>query len=116
MRVLRSGLGAGISAKALHRHGVDISIAEIDPAVYAFARDFFGVPSPSAGGVYLEDARQYLLRPNLPKFDYVIHDVFTGGAVPSSLFTIEFWGDLKRSLKSDGVLAVVSYRFLLCKR
>lgn len=95
-----------MSARALQHHGVDIAIAEVDPAVYQYAREFFGVPSPSAG-LFLEDARQTLHRPALEPFDYIIHDVFTGGAVPASLFTLEFWQDVKRVLRPDGVLAVV---------
>lgn len=82
-----------------------MAVSEIDPAVFQFARQYFGVPNPTAG-VYLEDARQTLLRPDLGSFDYIIHDVvgaaasslrawltinhvlqFTGGALPATLFT-----------------------------
>lgn len=100
-----SGLGTGISTRALSAHGVAMAVSEIDPAVYQFARQYFGVPSPSAG-LYLEDARHTLERPDLGTFDYIIHDVvsavasrfgfhlirihvlqFTGGALPATLFT-----------------------------
>lgn len=54
-----SGLGAGLSARAMHLHGFNTTIAEIDPVVYDYARRFFGVEVPR-GGAYLEDARSFL--------------------------------------------------------
>lgn len=42
-----------------------------------------------------------------PWADFLV-DVFTGGSVPSMLFTSECWDGIKAVLKSNGVLAVVS--------
>lgn len=41
-------------------------------------------------------------------FDYIIHDVFTGGAEPIDLFTEEFLLSLNAMLKPSGVIAIVS--------
>jgi spermidine synthase len=87
------------------RHGVVSSVAELDPAVYSYARRYFGLPQPS-GSIYLEDARAVFKR-RVAKFDYIVHDVFTGGSVPASLFTQETWTEVKGNLKLNGVLAVV---------
>ncbi|GAA6002921.1 hypothetical protein JCM10207_001898 [Rhodosporidiobolus poonsookiae] len=103
------GLGAGLSARALAAHGVNLTVCEIDPVVYRFAREYFAVDEPS-GGVVLRDAVAYVeeLREEGKEkvFDYIIHDVFTGGAVPSPLFTLDFWTSLKPLLHPSGVLAV----------
>lgn len=40
-------------------------------------------------------------------YDYIIHDVFTGGAEPIDLFTREFIMGLSDLLRSDGVVAIV---------
>ncbi|KAJ4331385.1 hypothetical protein N0V85_009957, partial [Neurospora sp. IMI 360204] len=40
------------------------------------------------------------------QFDYIIHDVFTGGAEPVALFTYEFLQNLNSLLKPDGVVAI----------
>ena len=48
------------------------------------------------------------LKPDVELSDLVIHDCFTGGSVPTELFTLEFWSDLALSIKSDGILVVVS--------
>ena len=110
------GLGTGIAATALRGHGLETTIVEIDPAVYDAARTYFGVPDPGEGRLFLQDARRFIWNrkreletgENLPKFDVVIHDVFSGGGVPGHLFTLEFWNDLKSTMKEDGVVAVVS--------
>jgi len=59
------------------------------------------------GGLYLEDARLLLQRPEMKnRFDFVIHDVFTGGSVPPKLFTWECWEGIKRTLRPEGIVAV----------
>ena len=45
--------------------------------------------------------------PNRKMYDYIIHDVFTGGAEPIDLFTREFLMDLRELLSSEGVVAIV---------
>jgi len=110
------GLGTGIATTALKNHGFETTIVEIDPAVYDAARTYFGLPEPGEGRVFLQDARGFTLQrkrklesgENLPKFDVVIHDVFSGGGVPDHLFTSEFWNELKGVMKEDGVAVVVS--------
>ena len=42
-------------------------------------------------------------------YDYILHDVFTGGAEPIDLFTLEFLEALSNLLRPDGVIAVVGY-------
>ncbi|GAA5854132.1 hypothetical protein JCM8547_008240 [Rhodosporidiobolus lusitaniae] len=103
------GLGTGLSARALAAHGVNLTVVEIDPAVYEFARDFFGIEEPT-GGAVLEDAVAWVGRQKKDGrgklYDYIIHDVFTGGSVPSSLFTLEFWSSLHSLLHPSGVIAI----------
>jgi len=114
--VLIIGLGTGMVATALKNHGLQTTIVEIDPAVYDAARTYFGLLDPGEGRVFLQDARRFIwhrkrmleIGEDLPKFDAVVHDVFSGGGVPGHLFTLEFWNDLKGVMKEDGV-AVVNF-------
>ncbi|KAA1466507.1 hypothetical protein DENSPDRAFT_831357 [Dentipellis sp. KUC8613] len=108
------GLGAGTAATALARQKVQTTIVEIDPAVYNASRQFFGLPDPGEGRVFLEDARSFVMKrrrqiqsgESIEKFDYVIHDCFSGGGVPAHLYSLEFWEDLKVLMNPDGVVAV----------
>ncbi|GJJ08614.1 hypothetical protein Clacol_002833 [Clathrus columnatus] len=107
-RALFIGLGAGIAAEAFLAHKIHTTIIEIDPAVYNYARWYFGLPEPNA--VFLEDAQRWIeSQPALSedeKYDYIIHDCFSGGGVPGHIYTIEFWNELKRAMKKGGVIVV----------
>lgn len=91
-------------------HRVNTTVVEIDPIVYRYARDYFGLPEPNQ--VVIEDARVWLERQHSlsedEKYDYVVHDCFSGGGVPGHIFTDEFWKKLKSVMKVDGIIAVVS--------
>lgn len=100
------GLGVGVAAEAFIAHGINTSAVEIDPVVYTYARDFFGLPEPAH--IYLEDARGWVHQHRGDKFDYVVHDCFSGGGVPQHLFTLEFWAALQDIVAPDGIVAVVS--------
>lgn len=86
---------------------VGVSICDIEPRIYDMARSYFGLPN-ATGKVYLSDARVTLpvLGIEAQKYNYIIHDVFTGGAVPASLFTTECWTSVKNVLADKGVVAV----------
>jgi spermidine synthase len=89
-------------------HGIDTTIVEIDPVVYDFAIRYFGLPQDHT--VVIADAVSYAAKAVQMRreYDYIIHDVFTGGAEPVDLFTLEFIQDLSSLLKPNGVIAIVS--------
>jgi Spermine/spermidine synthase domain len=106
---LNIGLGIGTAPAALIAHGINTTVVELDPVVYDFAVNHFALPNnhtPIIGdAVHLvEDA---MARNLSTRYDYIIHDVFTGGAEPVELFTQEFLSGLKYLLKEDGVIAIV---------
>ena len=108
-----SGLGIGTTPLALHTHGINTTIVEIDPVVHEFAVKYFSFPAEI--NAKLVDAIAYtadLVEEGVEKFDYIVHDVFTGGAEPVELFTVEFISTLKALLKPDGVVAIVCFLFL----
>jgi len=76
---------------------------EIDPVVHRFAEDHFGLPRIN---VFHEDGRAFVEKTK-EKWDYILHDVFTGGTVPAHLFTKEMWKSVKAALAEHGVLTVV---------
>jgi len=97
------GLGGGHIAMALKEQGVVTDAVEIDPVVAQAARDYFLYDPP--GALIVGDAR-YEIR-NLDKhYDFIIHDCFTGGSVPSHLLSVEMLRDLDRLLAPDGLLVL----------
>lgn len=106
------------------RHNISTTFVEIDETVYDAARKYFALPEPEPGKLILQDARRWLRErasegeaeagkgettqgTSKELYDYVIHDVFSGGSLPSLLFTQQFWNNTKKVMKQDGVLAVV---------
>lgn len=98
-------------------HGIDTTIVEIDSVVHKFAGQYFGLPSNHTA--VIDDARAFIQKSQKsspPKqYDYIVHDVFTGGAEPVELFTYEFISGLHALLKDDGVIAIVRTLFP-CKK
>ncbi|GAP88408.1 putative spermine spermidine synthase [Rosellinia necatrix] len=106
-RALNIGLGIGTTPSALISHGIDTTIVEIDPIVYKFASKYFGLP-PNHTAV-IEDVVSWsqINAPVLHEhYDYIVHDVFTGGAEPVDLFTDTFLEGLKHMLKPNGVIVI----------
>ena len=94
-------------------HGVWTDIVEIDPVVHDFATKYFGLPTTHTR--VIEDAVPFAQRMVSAgrKWDYIVHDVFTGGAEPVELFTLEFLQDLRSILNPGGVIAIVSHHIAL---
>lgn len=125
---MRSGLGIGTTPGALIAHGINTTVVEIDPVVHKMALDFFNLSKNHTA--YIEDATVFVKNQIvematevqarnaaakdsskedmvLGKYDYIVHDVFTGGAEPVDLFTETFIRSLSYLLKPDGVIAIV---------
>ncbi|RFU78119.1 hypothetical protein TARUN_4110 [Trichoderma arundinaceum] len=106
-KALVIGLGIGTTPSALVSHGIETTVVEIDPAVYEFAQQYFQLRENHPA--VIEDAVKYTSRvANETKeiYDYIVHDVFTGGAEPLDLFTLEFLQNLHTLLKPDGTIAI----------
>lgn len=101
-----SGLGVGTTPSALIHHGIETTIVELDPVVHKFATEYFHLPSNHIAAI--EDATAFVKRTPPAQYDYIVHDVFTGGVEPLELFTLEFLESLSSLLKDDGVIAIVS--------
>lgn len=80
---------------------IDVTVAEIDPAVTEMAEKHFWF-DPSVARIFHEDARRALAaRPDT--YDVVIGDAFTDITVPQHLVTKEFFELVRSRLTDDGV-------------
>jgi spermidine synthase len=101
------GLGIGTAPNAMIAHGINTTIVELDPVVHHYATKYFNL-SPDHTAV-VDDAVTYVAEKSVTNpgsFNYIIHDVFTGGAEPVYLFTSEFMQGLYNLLADDGVVAI----------
>ncbi|KAI0009398.1 S-adenosyl-L-methionine-dependent methyltransferase [Xylariaceae sp. FL0662B] len=106
-KALNIGLGIGTTPSALIAHGIDTTIVEIDPVVYEYSKKYFGLPSNHTAVIQDVISWTKSKQADLHEhYDYIIHDVFTGGAEPIALFTDEFLARLEHMLKPNGVIAI----------
>lgn len=102
------GLGIGTAPKAFISHNIDTTIVELDPLVHDMATRYFDLQSNHTA--VLSDAIGWVptqsRRPSKKQYDYIIHDVFTGGAEPLPLFTQTFLSQLRSLLTPNGVAAI----------
>ncbi|TPX66478.1 spermidine synthase [Spizellomyces sp. 'palustris'] len=104
-KALQIGLGIGVTTRSLTLHtSIQVDLVELDPVVYTYARKYFDLPEPHS--VHFSDGRAFLDDAPDGVYDYVLHDVFTGGLVPSTLFSVEALQNVRRVLKPNGVLAL----------
>lgn len=109
-RVLVIGMGIGTVTGALIEHGCDVDAIEIDPVIVRFGGQFFWFRPRT---VLVEDAVLFLRRARRDirfkrrqKYDYVIHDVFTGGTIAENLISKRVLSDIASVMHPDGVLAL----------
>lgn len=106
-------MGIGTAPAALIAHGVRTTTVEIDPVVHEYATEYFNLPKnhTSVIGDAIEVVGDMQKAKGMRNtYDYIIHDVFTGGAEPINLFTREFIVGLSDLLRPDGIIAIVSIR------
>lgn len=89
-------------------HQINTTIVEIDPVVHRFATEYFNLPPDHTPVIrdaiaFVDEERTRNTRP----YDFIVHDVFTGGVEPIELFTIEFLEGLRDLLDSEGTIAIV---------
>lgn len=99
----------GTTPSALIAHGINTTIVEIDPTVYDFAIRYFNLPSNHTA--IIDDATIFVDKMEAKgvqkqTYDYIIHDVFSGGVEPINLFTQEFLSGLSNLLSTEGVIAI----------
>ncbi|KAG6034578.1 hypothetical protein E4U41_006484, partial [Claviceps citrina] len=106
-KALVIGLGVGTTPSALVAHGINTTVVEYDPVVYEFAVRYFDLKENNPP--VLQDAVSYtaeLSKIAPATYDYIVHDVFTGGAEPVELFTLEFFRGLHTLLVPAGTVAI----------
>lgn len=100
------GLGGGTVAHLLVRRfpGIHIIGVEDDPTVIRLARGSFGVDIPEIDIV--EGDAFVFVTGTTGRYDYVAVDLFTGGAIPRTVFQKPFLRCVKELLTPGGVAAV----------
>jgi len=105
-RVAVVGLGAGTLA-TYGQPGDTFRFYEINPQVTDLAQDYFTFLKDSQAHIQIVDgdARLSLEREQVPLFDVIVLDAFSGDAIPVHLLTKEAMALYTRRLRPGGMLA-----------
>lgn len=108
-RVLVIGLGGGVIPAAMRRidPGLRIDVVELDPAVVAVAKQYFGFREDPKLRTFIGDGRLFVRRQARAgiRYDLVVIDAYERVYVPEHLMTREFIGEVKSLLAPGGVVA-----------
>lgn len=102
--VLMIGGAGGTLATMLHRQGCKMTVVDINPHAFVFARKYFQMPDEiecivADGWSYIAASRN--------RFDAIAIDVFnSGGTIPQHFTTDEFFRKAKKLLQPSGVIAM----------
>jgi spermidine synthase len=105
-KILMIGLGGGAISTYLAHFMPDVAIdtIELDPAVLAAAKKYFGLRETERVRYLVGDGRVMLKR-STERYDLILVDAFRGGYVPFHLMTREFYQLLKERLLPRGAIA-----------
>lgn len=108
-KALLVGLGGGTIAKSLNDLGMDVTAVDLDKRMNQIAIKRFDLPV----NVHLvtDDGRHYI-KTAKEKYSVIIFDTFQGESMPPYLLTIEFFQEVKKILKPDGIILFNFYGFL----
>jgi spermidine synthase len=106
-RVAMLGNAAGTAARAYARYYPEAEIdgVELDPAVSAAGRRYFGMGELRNLTVHDADARAFLRRTDR-RYDVIVVDAYRPPYVPFYLATKEFFALVRERLTPDGVVAL----------
>lgn len=99
------GLAGGLVPMRLAKKGLEVDVVEINPSSLDAAKEFFYFDE-SMVTVHLTDIRSFVKSP-AKRYDIVVIDFPQGDAIPDYLLSREFYHDIKRCLRPDG-LAVLN--------
>lgn len=103
------GLGAGHLLNYFSAQDIETDAIEIDQAVVDAAINHFNFES--SGDVIVGDARYEIKRMD-KRYDFIVHDCFTGGSDPSHLLSKEMFQSLQARLSDDGIIAITVVGFV----
>jgi len=105
--LLLGGGAYSIARSVLGNHpSVTVSVAELEPALFPLAVQYFDLTNLDRLHNYPLDARVFIQK-STEQFDVIFMDTFSSGLfIPAHLTTVEFFTALRKRLTDDGVLMI----------
>ncbi len=102
-RVLLAGVGGGNLANEMHVLGFDVEMVDIDSRMSMIAQNYFNAVKEI--DTHIDDFRHFV-KTTAKRYDIIIIDLSAGEDIPSNVFTIEAFQELKMVLANEGVVFI----------
>jgi len=106
-KILLIGFGTGILVKQFEKIFENLErfdVVDIEENILPIAKEYFDFEESEKFHFHLQDALVYL-RNNKTKYDLIITDVAGNEGIDERFFEDEFFNNIKKSLKNDGIFA-----------
>lgn len=106
-KILLIGFGTGILVKQFEKifdKLESFDVVDIEENILPIAKKYFDFEESEKFNFYLQDALVYL-RNNKTKYDVIITDVAGNEGIDERFFEDDFFKNIKKSLKKDGIFA-----------
>lgn len=106
-KILLIGFGTGILVKQFEKIFENLErfdVVDIEENILPIAKEYFDFDESEKFHFHLQDALVYL-RNNKTKYDLIITDVAGNEGIDERFFEDEFFNNVKKSLKKDGIFA-----------
>lgn len=102
--VLLAGVGGGSLIYELSLFDFNIEVVELDKRIVATAKKYFLMPDKEFETT-IDDARHFI-RKTKKNYDAIILDMSAGETMPSNVYTVEAFHQMKNLLNPNGVIAL----------
>ena len=98
-KTLICGLGGGVLVNEFEELDFEVDVCDFDSRMEYVAKKYFNLSAKSV--IYIDDARHYIKK-SKKKYDIVVLDLSFGENVPSNVFTLECFTEIKALLNENG--------------
>lgn len=98
-KTLICGLGGGVLVNEFEDLGFEVDVCDFDSRMEYVSKKYFNLSEKSH--IYIDDARHFIKK-SKKKYDIVVLDLSFGENVPSNVFTLECFKEIKALLNEDG--------------
>lgn len=104
-KTLLAGLGGGVLINNIESDRYQVDIVDVDERMFEIATKFYKLGEKENISFYTDDIRHYIkLTPE--KYDNIVLDLSASENVPSHVYTLESFREMKKKLSKKGIVLI----------
>lgn len=102
---LLAGLGGGVLINNIETEKQQVDIVDVDQRMFEIATKFYKLSEKENISFYTDDIRHYL-KTTTEKYDNIVLDLSASENVPSHVYTLESFREMKKKLSRKGIVLI----------